>query len=92
MPDFVVCSLKDNPDLEAKIKKEFSENNHYILRQGSQWLIDAEQTTKELAERLGITQNGSSPRQGEFPGSVVFLVSTYWGDHRKSLWEWLELD
>ena len=92
MPDFLVCSRKDNPALEAKIKNEFPDDNHYILRQGSQWLIDAEQTTKELADRLGITKNGGSPQKGEFSGAVVFLVSSYWGYYGKSLWEWLELD
>lgn len=86
MPVFLVCSENDNRDLEAKIKNTFPGDEHYILRAGSQWLVDAEKTTQDIAGELGITKDG------HFNRTVVFLVSNYWGVHKSSLWEWMELD
>ena len=84
MPVFLVCSETDLPDLESKVKEEFKEH-YYVLRKDSQWLIDAEKTTEELSEKLGI-------KEGDFRGVVVFLTTNNWGYYRSSLWEWLELD
>ena len=64
MPVFLVCSETDLPDLESKVKEEFKEH-YYVLRKDSQWLIDAEKTTEELSEKLGI-------KEGDFRGVVVF--------------------
>ena len=86
MPVFLVCSEKDNRDLEEKIKSTFPDDEHYILREGSQWLIDAAKTTQGVAGELGIKKDA------QIEGTVVFLVSTYWGFHKSSLWEWMELD
>ena len=84
MPVFVVCSEKDNPDLENKVREEF-EDHYYVLRTDSQWLIDAEKTTEDMVNKLGI-------KEGGFEGVVVFLATNNWGYYRRSLWEWLELD
>ena len=86
MPVFLVCSETDNRNLSAKIKSAFPGDQHYILREGSQWLIDADKTTKDVAGELGIKKDGGLER------TVVFLVSSYWGFHKSSLWEWMELD
>ncbi len=86
MPVFLLCSEKDNRSLEAKIKSTFPGDEHYVLREGSQWLIDAEKTTQDVAGELGITKDGHIER------TAVFLVSSYWGFHKSSLWEWMELD
>ena len=86
MPVFLVCSSRDNRDLGAKIKSVFPGDEHYILREGSQWLIDTDKTTQDVAGEIGI-RKGSGIK-----GTVVFLVSSYWGLHRSSLWEWMELD
>ena len=86
MPVFLVCSERDNRGLGAKIKSTFPGDEHYVLREGSQWLIDAEKTTQDVAGELGITKDG------HLRGTVVFLVSSHWGLHRSSLWEWMELD
>lgn len=84
MPVFLVCSETDRPDLEKKVKKEF-EDHCYVLRTDSQWLVDAEKTTEEVAEKLEISEGG-------FDGVVVFLATSNWGYYRSSLWEWMELD
>ncbi len=84
MPVFLVCSETDRPDLENKVKEEF-EDKHYVLRTDSQWLIDADKTTDEVSEKLGI-------KEGAFGGVVVFLTTNNWGYYRSTLWEWMELD
>lgn len=84
MAVFLICSEKDNPDLYAKIGEKFPDDNHFVLRQGSQWLIDSQKTTKQVAKELEIGE-GDNP-----VGAVVFLASNWWGYSRASLWEWME--
>lgn len=84
MATFLVASEEDRPDLEAKIAEEFGEE-HYVLRKGSQWIVEAEMTTPEVTDALDI-------RDGTYGRAVVFATSNYFGWHYRSLWEWLELD
>lgn len=92
MPVFLVCSETDNRNLEAKIKSAFPDDEHYILREGSQWLVDTEKTTQDVAAELGIKKDRKIENAGQIERTVVFLVSNYWGFHRASLWEWMELE
>lgn len=84
MPTFLICSEFDSVELQETIKRKFDEN-YYILREESQWVIDAEKTTKEVyheleaGEKLGI-------------GVVVFSVGNQEGWHDASFWEWMDLD
>lgn len=84
MPTFVICAETDSDELQETIKKKFDEN-YYILRDGSQWVVDAEKTTKEVydeidaGEKLGI-------------GVVVFSIGAHSGWHDTAFWEWMELD
>ena len=86
MAVFLICSENDNPDLYAKIGEKFPDDKHYTLRRDSQWLIDSEMTTKQVAKELEIGE-GKEP-----DGVVVFLASNWWGYFRASLWEWMESD
>ena len=85
MPTFIICSSTDSPELEKKIVEGFPDD-YFILRENSQWLVDAEKTTVELSDSLEIR---AGPKSLE---AVVFLTSSYWGAHRTDLWEWLELE
>ena len=84
MPTFLICSEVDSVDLQETIKKKFAED-HYILRDKSQWVVDAEKTTKEVAEELEIGEKLGV-------GVGVFLVTNHGGWHDSSFWEWMELE
>ena len=83
MPAFLITSDENNPELEKKITEAYPED-HYVLT-GNQWLISAETTTKDLAEKLNIYGGGVGR-------ALVFSVDNYSGYYKKSLWEWLKLD
>lgn len=82
MPTFLIFSEKKHEALGDKIR-EIYPDDHYDLGAGK-WLIEAEKTTKDVAEEIGI-------RGGAFGRAVVFKVDTFSGFHSKSLWEWLSL-
>ena len=82
MPTFLITSDQPSPSLEEKIKEMHPE--HYYVMGGNIWLVDAEQTTEDLAASLGI-------RSGKFGKAAVFKVDGYSGFHKKDLWEWLTL-
>ena len=84
MATFIVVSEEDSPSLAEKIALEF-EDEFYILRNDSQWLVEAESTTPEVVEALEI-------KGDKYGRAVVFAVSNFHGWHKRSLWEWLELD
>ena len=83
MPVFLIVSEAENPVLKEKIKDSYPKD-HFVLSH-NQWLLDAEETTEEVAEKLGI-------RQGEAGPAIVFGVESQSGFHRKSVWEWLKLE
>ena len=88
MPTFIICSSTDSSELEKKIVEGFPDH-YFILRKNSQWLVDAEKTTVELSDSLEI---GTAESDIKSLPVVVFLTSTYWGEHRTDLWEWLKLE
>ena len=83
MPVFLIVSEKDSPDLHAEIERVFPDKSFALS--GDQWLVDAEETTKDMHKELGIGE-------GRYGRVVVFKIDGYSGYHRKSLWEWLQLD
>ena len=84
MSTFFICSEIDSDELQETIKTKFAED-YYILREGSQWVVDAEKTTKEVYEELEAGEKLGI-------GVAVFLVTSHMGWHEKSFWEWMELD
>ena len=87
IPTFLICSAQDSPETENKILEIFGgdDDNAYIVRQNSQWLVSSDMTTKQVYEKIELA--------GEDKISVVvFLIGSYWGHHKKDMWEWLELD
>ena len=81
---FLICSDVDSVELQEIIKKKF-DDEYYILRDGSQWVVSADKTTTEVFEELEAGEKLGT-------GLVVFLVSNYKGWHDSSFWEWMELD
>lgn len=81
---FLICSDVDSVDLQEIIKKKF-DDEYYILRDGSQWVVAAEKTTKEVYEELEAGEQLGI-------GVVVFLVTNHAGWHDTSFWEWVKLE
>ena len=83
---FIICADADSPDTQRKVLESFKENdNAYVVRENSQWLVAAEMTTRQVYEKIELQRDDK-------PGIVVFLTVNYWGSHKKDMWEWLELD
>ena len=83
---FIICASLDSQALQKKIIEEFGENDEvYVVRDGSQWLVAAEMTTKQVYDKVELDEETR-------PSVVVFLTANYWGNHKKDMWEWLELD
>ncbi len=83
MPVFLIVSDAENPVLEEKIKNSYPKD-HFLLSH-NHWLVDAEETTEEVADKLGIRGGGAGR-------AIVFGVGSHSGFHRKSVWEWLKLE
>ena len=84
MSTFLICSDIDSDELQETVKTKF-DGDYYILREGSQWVVDAEKTTKEVYEELEAGEKLGI-------GVAVFLVTNHMGWHETSFWEWMELD
>ena len=83
---FIICASTDSPALEKRIFEAFgSDDNAYIVRENSQWLVAAEMTTRQVYDKIEIDGDNK-------PNVVVFLTVNYWGVHKTDMWEWLELD
>lgn len=82
MAIFLVAADTPNLDLKNRIREQYP--NDYFEINPSLWLISADKVTRQLADELGIP-GGSLGR------AVVFLVDSYNGWHKKSLWEWVKL-
>lgn len=83
MSVFVVLSKTPNRTLEQRIASIFSGEHHRLAE--TQWLVRAPLTTKQLCEKLNIT---NSP---EMHSVVVFSINNYYGKHSPEVWEWLKV-
>ena len=83
MPVFLIVSEKNNPDLQAKIAEAFPDEVFVLSR--NHWLVDAKETTSDMKKELDISE-------GRFGRVAIFKIDSYSGYHKKSLWEWLQLD
>jgi hypothetical protein len=77
---FIAVPTESNPALRSRIESEFPSDS-YALPNG-EWLIAFGGTTKELSDRLGVSQ-------GQCGAAVVLSVANYWGFADKNLWEWI---
>ena len=84
MPVFAILteSVSDDETIESKLQENYSDNFYRLGEH--QWLVDANDTTKEVSEILG----SNSEEKLTF---VVFKVESYYGNHYQNLWDWLAL-
>ena len=84
-PTFIICSDPDSPETQARLLEVFGEENVFVVREHSQWLVDADMMTKAVYDKIKLDIEHN-------PNIVVFSINTYHGLHRSDLWEWLALD
>jgi hypothetical protein len=77
---FAIIPTDDYEALSEQINQDFA-GSHYELPHG-EWLIAFNGTTKELSDRLGISD-------GQHGSAIIFLVTNYWGFADKNIWEWV---
>jgi hypothetical protein len=84
MAIFAVLSEEPNAKLEARLDKMF-EGDLKLKISDSQWLVVADKLAGTLADEIGI-------KKGEY-GRVIVLRASSSGSgwHRKSIWDWLNL-
>lgn len=84
MPIFAVTAI-DKPDaLRAAIVAKFP--NDFIQITPNQWLVALKGvTTKELSDKLGITEGKTSGL------AIVMSVTGHFGLAATSIWEWIKV-
>ena len=87
MTIFVICRVS-NPALVGEAVKSQFPNDHLPL-QGDEWLVSAKSTAREIAERLGITEEEGSTKT-KVGSAIVFASAGYWGRASTEIWEWLK--
>ena len=79
MQVFAVFDIGDIQAVQTKAKQHFGENV-YASSDRALFVATSGKTTMEVGETLGF---------GEDQMGVVVPVTTYWGRHDTSLWEWI---
>ena len=82
MPVYAVIATKNAEEIGRKIESDHA-GNYFNVKDDS-WLVDCKQTTRELAESLGI-------RSGDIGSGLVILLRNYSGRASAETWEWLEI-
>ncbi|AMH11616.1 MULTISPECIES: hypothetical protein [Klebsiella] len=86
MAVFAIIASNDGPGLGLKIKSTIQPQD-FCEVDGNTWLVSAPQhivTAKELSDFLGIST-------GAIGQVVVLHVTTYYGFHKREMWDWLAM-
>ena len=82
MPIHVIVS--QDPDALLKVLQSQYVGKHYKIS-GDSFLVVAPETSKDLSEKLGITQ-------GVNGGGFVGHISGYFGRMAPDVWEWIRIN
>ena len=85
MPAFVVIAIDSPNETGSRIGQSFKEEDWLLLKDAT-WLVDYAGTTRQLAEKLGLSRpfEGTPTQTG-----IVFAASNYFGIALPETWEWL---
>ena len=83
MPLFVVIAKSNPAAIKARVEDGYKDA-YYELRNDA-WIIDANVTSRELAENVGIRND---PHVGT---GLVVSINGYSGRAENDLWEWLNV-
>ncbi len=84
MAVFAILPKANSPELERRIREAVPEADFYKLSD-VQFLVSAELTARQLADKLEVTTNR------DLPPTAVFSVSNFSGRHSPDVWEWMKL-
>ena len=82
MAIYAILAAGGNDALRDRIESLFPDDSYTVA--DAQWLISADLTTNQLAEKLEISG-------GRIGSALVLRVTTYYGWHDPEIWDWLEL-
>jgi len=82
MAIFLVVSMNDSPNLTTVIAEKYP-NDHFVVGK-NQWLVSADDITTKVSDNIGISE-------GKFGNVIVTKMDSYYGWHRKDMWEWVGL-
>lgn len=83
MAIFVVFKVAEPDKMRSAIQSRFTED-HFELGQ-NEWLISAKGTSKDIADVLGITTEGSPAGS-----AIVFRMDSYFGRTSMNVWDWIK--
>ena len=80
---FAILGLTAGQGVLERIQEQFP-NDHQLINPLTFFVACEGETTKGLAEKLGIgTEKGSK--------GIVVPIHSHWGYHNASIWEWLSV-
>jgi hypothetical protein len=82
MQIFVIFNISDRAKLGTAVREAFPANHLELA--GGEWLVAAQMTSKEVSDRLQITN-------GENGSGIVFAMGGYFGRADAAVWEWVAL-
>jgi hypothetical protein len=82
MTIFVIFNVSAPEQLASALQQEFP-RDHLKIPAG-EWLVSAQTTSKELCDRLKITN-------GENGSGIVFSMGSYFGRSDPNIWEWIKV-
>jgi len=88
MPIFLVTPFVDPQKLADTVEKNIVDHDRYLLKNGS-WLIRFDGTSKEVSDKIGITN--PDPDVPPTVGSCLIVsISGYYGRGPTDMWEWIK--
>lgn len=86
MTIFAISSDTNSTQLKEKLKSiygsEFLEVDSHLCLVSTDKAVTAEQVSKNIS--------GENPLNPAYGSYIVFSVSSYYGFHSKSVWEWMQ--
>lgn len=81
MTIFAVFAANQPEKLSSAIAKHFPGN--FIMVSGDSWFISSDETSKDVSDKLGVTDGVSG-------SAIVASVSGYYGRAPTPIWEWVK--
>lgn len=85
MPLYLVTPFADPDALARGVEDAISEHDRYLLKSGG-WLIRFDGTSRELSDKIGITNATQNP----VGSALVVGVAGYYGKAPNDMWEWIK--
>ena len=85
MTTFAISSKGKSPELDQKLKEVYGEDNFHQVDENLRIIISQNDVSAQDVYNRIFSEGNS------FGNFVIFSVTSYFGYHSKSTWEWLKL-